>query len=211
MYEYRYRKVIPNNADRKKQKGMAMQRSDNRERFPLSLNQQNIWNLEQVYGGTSINNISTSIRIQGRLDFAALQETLDRVIAQDPTLRTRLVWEDGEVRQFSAPYERELFPVYDFSGSGDDGLAVWEETLAREALPLLDAPLYRFILFRTGEHAGGVYVKIHHIISDGWSQALICNRIARTYFQILSGEEVDLEEAPGGEDGATTPAYDPQA
>ncbi len=173
-----------------------MQRSDNRDLFPLSLNQQNIWNLEQVYGGTSINNISTSIRIQGRVDFVALQETLDRVIAQDPTLRTRLVLEQGQVMQYSAPFVREIFPVYDFSRAGEDGLAVWEETLAREALPLLEAPLYRFILFRTGEHTGGVYVKIHHIISDGWSQALICNRIARTYFQILSGEEVDLEEAP---------------
>ena len=43
------------------------------ETFALSLSQQNIWNLEQAYPGTSINNISTTIRIQGRIDFNALQ------------------------------------------------------------------------------------------------------------------------------------------
>ena len=170
--------------------------TEKREAFGLSLNQRNIWDLEQVYGGTSLNNISTTIRIQGRLDFPLLQETINQVIEKDPTLRTRIMLADGEPMQYSAEYGREHFPVYDFSQAGESGRTVWEETLAREAMPLLEAPLYRFALFRTGEHDGGVYVKVHHIISDGWSQALICNRIAETYFRLLSGEEPQLEEAP---------------
>ena len=170
--------------------------TEKHELFSLSLNQRNIWNLEQVYSGTSLNNISTTIRIQGRLDFPLLQETINQVIEKDPTLRTRIVLADGEPMQYSADYGRETFPVYDFSQSGESGRTVWEETLAREAMPLLEAPLYRFALFRTGEHDGGVYVKVHHIVSDGWSQALICNRIAETYFHLLSGEEPQLEEAP---------------
>ena len=107
----------------------------------LSLNQLNIWNLEQVYGGVAINNIATTIRVRGRVDFALLQETLNLVISHDPTVRTRIAVRDGEAVQYTAPYQQELFPVYDFSGAGEDGLAVWEETTAREAIFALDAPL----------------------------------------------------------------------
>ena len=165
--------------------------------FPLSLSQMNIWNLEQSYAGTSINAIGTTLRINGRVDFAMLQKTLNLVIEADPCLRTRIIVENGVPMQFNADYRPEVFPVYDFTGASEDGVRVWETTLTREPLPVIDAPLYRFVLFRTGEHSGGVFVKIHHIISDGWSQALICNRVAQTYFELLSGNPVSLEEAPG--------------
>ena len=36
--------------------------------FPLSLSQLNIWNLEQALTGTSVNNISTTVRIRGKVD-----------------------------------------------------------------------------------------------------------------------------------------------
>ena len=42
------------------------------EVFPLSLNQKNIWALEQSVGGTSINNISATILISGRVDLSLL-------------------------------------------------------------------------------------------------------------------------------------------
>ena len=33
-----------------------------------------------------------------------------------------------------------------------------------------DCPLYAFWILRWGEHEGGVLVKTHHLISDGWSE-----------------------------------------
>ena len=67
------------------------------KRFPLSLSQWNILNLERVLGGTSVNNISTTVRITGRLDFPVLQQSISLVIEHDPTLRTRLTEADGTV------------------------------------------------------------------------------------------------------------------
>lgn len=173
-----------------------MSESEHRNMFPLSLSQRNIWDLERIFEGTSINNISTTLRINGRVDFAILQKTLNLILSVDPSLRTRITMQDGEPMQYSVQLTQEHFPVYDFSGAGDDGLAVWENTLTRELIPVLDCPLYRFVLFRTGEHSGGVFVKIHHIISDGWSQALICNRISKTYLALLSEQDPQLDDAP---------------
>ena len=43
---------------------------------------------------------------------------------------------------------------------------------------------------------GGVLIKSHHIIMDGWSQVLLCNRIAETYLALLSGKDPQPEPSP---------------
>ena len=152
-----------------------MRNVTNSHKFPLSLSQNNILNLERILMGTSMNNISTTIRISGRLDFPALQKSIQLVLESDVSLRTRLIEEDGVVLQYHVPYEQEEFPVYDFSNTSQNGLENWENAITRESIPLFEGPLYRFVLFRDGESSGGVLVKLHHIIADGWSQIMLCN------------------------------------
>lgn len=164
--------------------------------FPLSLSQQNILNLEKTLPGTSVNNISTTVRIAGYVDFPLLQESVHRVLEHDSSMCTRLTRVDGTLMQYHVPYIREDFPVYDFSNTGKDGLENWEIAVTREPMPLEDSPLYRFVLFRDGESSGGILIKLHHIIADGWSQVAICNRIGQTYVELLEGKEVSLTLAP---------------
>ena len=164
--------------------------------FPLSLSQRNIWNLECALPGTSVNNISTTVRIRGQLDFPLLQESIHRVLENDNSLRTRITEQNGEMVQYHAPYIREDFPVYDFSNTSKEGFENWEAAVTRELIPIEEGALYRFILFRDGESSGGVLVKLHHIIADGWSQIMICNKIGETYLKLLAGEEPSLEQTP---------------
>jgi amino acid adenylation domain-containing protein len=169
---------------------------DTGERFALSASQQNIWDLEQRYSGTSINVISATVRISGRLDFSLLSKTLNLILCADASLRTRLVPDGGRVMQEYSPYTEELFPVFDFSLTDPEGFSHWETAMTREPMQLFDAPLCRFFLFRTGEEQGGLLIKTHHIIFDGWSQVLLCNRIAETYLALLSSAEPKLSQSP---------------
>ena len=164
--------------------------------FPLSLSQQNIWNLESALPGTSVNNISTTVRIKGQLDFPLLQESIHRVLENDISLCTRIAEKNGEIVQYHVSYVREDFPVYDFSHTSKEGFENWEMAVTRELIPIEEGPLYRFVLFRDGEGSGGVLVKLHHIIADGWSQIMICNKIGETYLKLLAGEEPSLIQAP---------------
>lgn len=164
--------------------------------FPLSLSQQNIWNLECAFPGTSINNISTTVRIRGHLDIPALQESIQRILESDASLRTRLSIVDGTVMQYYEPYVREEVPVFDFSSTSTAGFENWEKAITRERMPLENAPLYRFAVFRDAEGSGGVLVKLHHIISDGWSQVAICNKIAQTYLDLIAGKKVHMDPVP---------------
>ena len=165
--------------------------------FPLSYSQRNIWDVERSIPGTSINSISTTIRISGRVDFALMQQALNLVTEHDMSLRTRLVMQpDGMPLQYHAPYEPEEFPLLDFTLTDEQGISHWETTLTREPIPLLEAPLYRFCMFRINENTAGILVKVHHIISDGWSQAMLCNRIGQTYLNLLAGQPHGLAQSP---------------
>ena len=106
-----------------------MHKDFNEKCFALSLSQLNILNLERKFPGTPINNISTTIRITGRLDFPTLQKSIGLVLENDASLRTRLVEKNGEVMQYHAPYEKETFPVYDFTNTSKDGVENWERAV----------------------------------------------------------------------------------
>lgn len=167
--------------------------------YPLSCSQQNIWDIETTCPGTSINNICTTLRLQGWVDFPALQRSVRLVLSADPTLRTRIILQNKLPVQYYAPFQEEDIPVYDFSLSSQDSMERWETTFAREPMPLLDAPLYRFALLRTGENSGCLVMKLHHLISDGWSQITLCNRISQCYLDLLAGREPELGNVSGYE------------
>ncbi|WP_425754993.1 amino acid adenylation domain-containing protein [Ihubacter sp. rT4E-8] len=162
--------------------------------FPLSLSQKNIWNLETSLAGTPANNISATIRIEGRIDPVLLQSSIQQVLRADSSLRTRIViTEDGNPQQYHADYQDEEFPLYDLSYTSSENFDSWEQAMVREMIPVTDGPLYRFFCFRLGENSGGVLVKTHHIISDGYSQILLCNRITRNYLNLLAEKMPEQE------------------
>lgn len=164
--------------------------------FPLSLSQQNIWDVERSCPDTSINNICTTLQIRGQVDFSALQHSVNYILDRDSSLRTRITLSDQIPMQYQAPFQREPIPIYDFSQSSLEGLESWEEAFTREVMPLLDSPLYRFVLLRTGENSGGLVIKMHHLISDGWTQVLLCNRIGQVYQDLLAGKQPSLDPIP---------------
>ena len=164
--------------------------------YPLSLNQQNIWDVERACPDTSVNNICTTLQIQGRVDFFALQRSVDFVLRADGSLRTRVTLSGHTPMQYQAPFQSERVPIYDFSQTSREGIERWEEAFTCEVMTLLDAPLYRFVLLRTGENAGGLVIKMHHLISDGWTQVLLCNRIGQVYLDLLAGREPSLDPIP---------------
>ena len=167
--------------------------------YPLSLSQRNIWDVERACPDTSINNICTTLHIRGRVDLSALQRSVDLVLSADPSLRTRIALVDGIPMQYQAEFQPQPIPVYDFTQTEEDGISRWEDAFTREVMPLLNSPFYRFVILHTGENSGSLVVKMHHLISDGWTQVLLCNRIGQSYLELLSQKEPELGDIPGYE------------
>jgi amino acid adenylation domain-containing protein/thioester reductase-like protein len=163
---------------------------------PLSANQTNIWNLESLFLGTPINVITTEIRLNHRVRYSLIQEAINIVLEKDVSLRTRIHLEEGVPKQYAVPYEKEIFPFLDFSMTDEEGITHWAETMSKDPMPLYDEPLYRFVVYRIDANSAGILVRMHHIISDGWTQLMLCNRIGQTYLELVAGKQPTLEEAP---------------
>ena len=164
--------------------------------YPLSLSQRNIWDIERTCPGTSINCICTTLRIHGRVDLSALQRAIDMVLASDGSLRTRLTMTQEGPVQYQIPFHPEPMPIYDFSLSDSTGVEHWEASFAQEPMEMLDAPLFQCALLHTGEHDARLVLKLHHLISDGWTQISLCNRISQLYLDVLDGTAASLDPSP---------------
>ncbi len=51
---------------------------------------------------------------------------------------------------------------------------------------MTNSSLYRFYVFTIGDQEIGYYVKLHHIIADGWSIKLLTEQIAKNYDSITT-------------------------
>ena len=175
---------------------MVKEAAQGQDVFCLSRNQMNIWALEQSLPGTSVNNITATVRITGRVDFVLLKKAVCLVLRSDSSLRTQIVLKNDLPMQYHAPYEEPAVQLLDFSATDAESIDHWVQVIAQTPLFAPEKPLYRFDMCRTGEGSAVLLVQTHHIISDGWSQLMLCNRIGQAYLALLGGNQPDWEPFP---------------
>lgn len=174
----------------------SIEEQENTEWFPLSYSQQNIWNLERVYSGLPMNNICTALKIEGNLNVEYLQTCVKLAYRAFPTLRTRITVRNGKPYQYISEEIPERAEYYDFSGTNEKGIQIWYQSVAREHFVLCDSMLCQMIIFKLSDHSGGILTRVHHIVADAWSHALVTNHIIHNYFQLLKGQETDCQVVP---------------
>jgi amino acid adenylation domain-containing protein/non-ribosomal peptide synthase protein (TIGR01720 family) len=158
--------------------------------FPLSFAQQRLWFLEQFEPDTSLYNIPEALRISGRLQRAALRQTLDRLVARHETLRTTFVAIDGEPMQVIGEPQPVNMPLVDLRDLPEPGREIEAMRLVKEegARPfdLAAGPLLRVTLLQLAEEEYILLLSMHHIISDGWSKGVLMRELT-TLYQALIG------------------------
>ncbi|MDX2086241.1 MAG: amino acid adenylation domain-containing protein [Kofleriaceae bacterium] len=155
------------------------------DRFALSHAQKRLWLVDQMTPGSSAYHIPGGRRIRGALDVEALRRAFEDVVHRHESLRTVFPSEDGlPWQQILAPERWEL-PLDDLSKLEDDEraalLARISSTVAYTTFDLATGPLLRTRLVRLGPMDHVVLVTMHHIVSDGWSQAIFWREVAACY------------------------------
>ncbi|WP_211299217.1 non-ribosomal peptide synthetase, partial [Methylovulum psychrotolerans] len=161
--------------------------------IPLAWAQQRLWFLAQLDPAASLAyHLPLGVRLDGRLDRAALSAALDRLIARHEALRTTFSEDDGEPRQHIAPAGCGFcLAEHDLSGldSAAQAAAVTGHSAA-EAETAFDfghGPLIRGRLLRLAADAHLLLVTQHHIISDGWSVGRLLHEFAALYAAYCQG------------------------
>ncbi len=161
----------------------------------LSHAQMRLWFAEQRDPGSAAYTIPMAYRMQGPIDAAALHAAAQAVVARHATLRTQFRRVDGQVCQVIGDV-----PVVDWKlvETADD--AATRTVLAQEVHRGFDLecdPLLRMRLYReaTGSHV--LYVSMHHIVSDGWSIAILVRELLTHYLaMVATGRPAPLPPLP---------------
>ena len=168
--------------------------------MPVSFAQQRLWFLEQFNPGSSAYNIPFAIRLAGRFNALALEQSLNEILRRHEILRTTFTSTDGQPAQIISPSKTLSMPLIDLSGLDS---AKREATLnqlstaeARRTFDLRQGPLLRATLLRLGELEHVVLLSMHHIVSDGWSIGILIKEIAALYQYYSGGKSPQLSELP---------------
>jgi amino acid adenylation domain-containing protein len=170
-------------------------------RIPLSFVQSGLWHLQQRHGSTCEYNFPDAWRLRGPLDITALHRALAAIVARHDALRTRFTDDDGDPCQVVAALPPDLaLPVEDLGAlTGYEerqaiATAMWREW--EEEFDLRAGPLLRVRLFRLGAADHVLIRTAHHVVFDGWSQALFNTELGLLYDAFRGGTETVLPPLP---------------
>jgi hypothetical protein len=158
------------------------------ERIPLSLQQEFLRLLDHGDGLGPFGPRYTIVggwRVRGELDPGALQGALDDVVTRHETLRTSLVFEDGEPYQRIGPAAAPRLLVTDVAEPDPARRDRRAEELLNDVeagpLPIDEMPLLRATVGRFDNEDSVLILAAHHTAVDGWSIHLVMRDLAHCY------------------------------
>jgi amino acid adenylation domain-containing protein len=168
--------------------------------LPVSFAQQRLWFLSQLYPRSSAYNLFAAWRVSGRLDPRALALALAEVARRHETLRTSFYLMDGEPVQVVAPSPSVTLATVDLRrlsrARRERALTAGLAQVALAPFDLAHGPLLRVALFRLTARQSSLLYSIHHIIADGWSEAILTRELLACYRAARRGADADLPELP---------------
>lgn len=166
-----------------KGKNLDLQAQDLTQDHPLSLSQERMWSLAQLLPDEPLDNSGRFLKLTGNLDPQALESDLRRVVQRHAVLRTTFHEIHGQPRQRihpsfpSPPLLRQL----DLSPLGPEAAEAEAYLIAeREAARVFELEkeaLLRATLIKIDRDQWILLLMRHHLISDGWSVALLLREL----------------------------------
>ena len=165
--------------------------------YPLSPLQEGLLfhSLYRPEEGAYVMQLSCKTR---NVDVAAIQQAWQKIIDRHPSFRTAFVWKNVEKplqvvqRHVTLPFQLE-----DWRGLSSieqqERLDTYLAADSRRGFQLNKAPLLRLALFQFDDNSHHLVLSQHHIIVDGWSQALVVNEAFKLYEGYCEGRELQLE------------------
>ena len=166
--------------------------------LPLSYAQERLWFLDQFEPGSTSYNMPGAVRLTGELDVKLLERSLNEIIRRHEVLRTTFRTVDGEPEQIIAPsLDLEIVSI-DLRGLSaerrESKIQHHLEEDTQKPFDLAQGPLVRASLLCLGETEHILLFTLHHIISDGWSIAILVREFITLYEAYRAGLASPLPE-----------------
>ena len=110
--------------------------------YDLTNPQKSIWLTEQVYKGTTVNNICTSGTIYGFIDEALLKNAIYNVVKQNDSFRIHICLINGTVKQYISEFKN--FEIETQYINNESELQELKYQQAINKFDILDSDLFKF-------------------------------------------------------------------
>jgi amino acid adenylation domain-containing protein/thioester reductase-like protein len=171
-----------------------------RVRLVTSWAQERLWFVDQFEGGGTAYISAVAVRLRGSLDAQALQRSLKALVQRHEVLRTVFESIEGEPKQVISIDANFPLTVLDLSNHDeaqkDELIRRQKIEESREPFDLQMGPLIRGRLIRVDEREHVLLVSTHHIVSDGWSMAVLVRDLVELYSSESDGGDSRLSPLP---------------
>ena len=168
--------------------------------IPLSFAQQRLWFLSQLEPESPSYNIPSAIRLFGVLDANALEQALSEIVARHETLRTVFEEVDDKPVQVVLPDRSCRFEFVDLTPLplAEREAEAMRLIAAAAARPfdLGGEPAFRALLTKLSDQDHILLLNVHHIVSDGWSMAILYRELGVLYQKYTGAAVPALAEIP---------------
>lgn len=145
---------------------------------PLTHAQTRLFLLQQRRPQDTAYHLPLFLALHGPLDRERLEQSLQRVVARHPSLRTRFLTRAGTTIQIADPH-----PTFRLEGFAVNPEQL-DEALAQTMFAPFDlsqSPLFRAALWTTAPDHAVLSLVFHHIIADAWSIDVLLGELAAFY------------------------------
>ncbi|MEL7448083.1 MAG: amino acid adenylation domain-containing protein [Pseudomonadota bacterium] len=148
----------------------------------LTRSQFLIWLGQKIDPRAPLYNMAYEFRLEGAIDPERFEQAFASLVAECKVLRSVIVEEDGVPQQRVQDQPPVHFEHVDLSGEADANAAfeAWAQDRTVRLLPL-DSQLYDAALVKLAPARWSWFFNQHHLVSDAWSTALLCERMAELY------------------------------
>ena len=178
----------------------AMERIDRDDKdikLPLSFAQQRLWFLSQLETEEAAYNMPSALSLEGELDEDALVRSIHEIVQRHETLRMCFPTIDGQpsVTILESDFH---FDTVSLENLEDDKQQEEFRRLTNEefwhTFDLSTGPLFRASLLRLKPDSHILLANMHHIISDGWSIAVLVGELTQLYHAFSNGQPSPLPD-----------------
>lgn len=174
----------------------------------LTQNQQLLWIGQELNPESSMYNMVMTYEIKGTILFPYFKEAFDKVVQKNSVFRSVFETYQGVVQQkYLTKIAYEVHYV-DFSAheNPETEYEIWEAQRVQHIFNL-NKIAFDCVLVKCAEEKYIWYINQHHLITDGWSTALVFAQTQKYYTELLENNlNVEEQSTPQFQDFANKAA-----
>ena len=179
---------------------LSLIKAERPQNLPLSFAQERLWLLNQLEPDNPSYNEQAALKLHGKLNVVALEQSLNKIIDRHEALRTNFRTINEQPVQVITDSLNLNVPIVDLSELPESEREIACQQLAtteaNRPFDLTSSPLIRASVVKLTEVEHALVLTIHHIVVDGWSIGVLMRELATIYSAICNNLSSELPELP---------------